>query len=197
MKENQLDQIKAEYLGIKTPKKLEVQGWDNVSVRLKSKSLMSSWSKGFVFLSIALLVISGGLFGLYQISLASIPGNPLYPVKILGEKVIEKTTGNNQVVINHRADEIVNLAQQKESDTQKLETSVIEYKKVVTQTQEKVTSSNNEEEAKTLQENLEKHNEKFHKVIEENPGAEKELEDAINVSEHQNNLQDNEEGHGD
>lgn len=197
MKKTNLDILKREYREIKLPNKLEVEGWNIVSGRLSSRKLGSNWSKGFAFFSVSLVLAFGGLFGLYQLSLASIPGTSLYPVKILGEKVIQKATGNDQVVVDHRAEEIVNLAKQKEGDTQKLETSVIEYKRVVTDAQEKVSTSNDQKQEDTFQKSLEKQNETFHKIVQENPEVEKELKDAIEISEHSNESPDHNESHED
>lgn len=116
--EEYLNVLKKEYERVDVTWHLKMSGWEELGKRIDILSpapKRSLWLNFAVAFALVLLFI-GSLFGTYKVSLAAMPGNMLYPVKILSEKLVEKASGSNQVVIDNRANEIIGLSEKESVD---------------------------------------------------------------------------------
>ncbi len=177
MKEEFLENLRSEYRKTGATLHLRQSGWEDIAKKIEAptpfyKQIFGSFAK----LSIGVFVFLILITTLYGAALASMPGGLLYPVKIFSEKVAKVFTGNNQVAIDHRVDEIVTLSRESEINARELKKVVIEYRMVVEEEQEKV--RNSEEQKQEFQERLESHRVRFDEITSENPGVEKEIEEA-------------------
>lgn len=165
--EKYLEFLKQKYQETEPSFHLKLYGWSQILPKLEAepKSIFVLRYR-FAFLAIVVLILA--------LAQASMPGSPLYPIKILSETLVNKANGNNQASIDNRAAEIVTLAKQREKDSQKLESVVIEYKRAVNETQKRTPE---------FEKRLEEHHSEFNKVVHESPEIEHEIKDAIEASE--------------
>lgn len=179
--EGYLDYLKKEYEKTDATWHLKTSGWEELARRI---GLLETPKQSFLLrnLAIAFAVFLIFLVGTYKIAQAAIPGDPLYPVKILSEKIIQGTTGSNQIVIDNRADEIVGLSRQKQVKTQELEQVVSEYKQNVEETKKQIQDSG--EPNPEFQQKLSHQHSEFDKVVKENPHVEGDIKDAQDSSDH-------------
>ncbi len=170
-----LEVLRQKYEEVEPPIRMKLYGWNEVVAKLEERQRPLFRPRlRFAFLATLVLVLGLTSLGLFKIAQASMPGNPLYPVKRFTETVINKANGNNQVSIDNRAQEIVTLAKQKQRGKQELEGVVIEYKKAVGETKKR---------SREFEKRLEKHHSEFKKVVQETPETEHEIKDAIEASE--------------
>lgn len=86
MKDEQLKEYKKLYLET-SPTTTSEEGWKNLSQLLpKQKANIPTFRYAFIFACILFLI----LFGTVTVSQAAKPGNILYPVKVLSDKVVSK-----------------------------------------------------------------------------------------------------------
>lgn len=123
------------------------------------------------FIALVLIVLSTGV---YKTALAAIPGNPFYPVKTLGETVVNKATGTNQASIDNRASEIVTMARQDGQNQKELESVVSQYIQSV-----QTAPAKNSEYAKRLSEQ----HRQFDQLAKDSPQVANYLKGAIEISE--------------
>lgn len=182
--EEYLKELKTKYQNIETPLHLRESGWEELSGKLEPAPLVNRrlWVMRFAFISGIILVISGAFFGFYQVAAASLPGDLLYPVKKFSENIVQRATGDNQIVIDHRAEEIVNLAREKEVKTQELQQAVQEYKEVVTEARQEIRVKGQEDIQ--FEKRLEEQHREFDRVAKEAPTSAGEIKDAQEVSNH-------------
>ncbi|KKT53987.1 MAG: hypothetical protein UW47_C0012G0012 [Candidatus Woesebacteria bacterium GW2011_GWA1_44_23] len=120
--------------------------------------------------------------------MAALPGEILYPVKLLSEEIIQKTSGSNQVIIDHRASEIIELSEKQKIDDQNLEEVVTEYRANVEQARQnlKVTGKSNED----LQNNLDEHHSEFERIGRDHPEIEDKIKEARDASDREDDETD-------
>src|SRR3989344_5556202 len=106
MIENNLEKLKDEYQHAKTPDYLISNGWLDLSLKL-SYQRRFSWrmifGRSLIFASI-ILVLSGTGIGVSQ---AAKPGDLLFPVKVMSEKVAAKVVDNPDISVVRRADDLI------------------------------------------------------------------------------------------
>lgn len=174
-----LDSLKKEYGKTEATLHLKSSGWEELSRQINPPEITKSYwlrNLGIVF---AVFVIF--LLGTYKIALAALPGDILYPVKLLSENIIQKASGNNQVVIDHRADEIIGLSKEQKVNSQNLERVVTEYRDNVDQAKQnlKVTGK----PSINFQNKLDEQHSEFDRVGHDHPEIENEIKDAKDASD--------------
>lgn len=182
--EEYLENLKTDYEKTSATRHLRMSGWEELRARigLLEPEYKNVWWKKYALAFALIVLFIGGLVGSYKIALASMPGDAFYPVKILSEKVIQNTTGDNQIVIDHRADEIIGLSKKEEIDREELKSVVIEYKTWVEETKKEIETSG--EKNPEFQKKLEDNHRRFDEVSRENPDVQDEIKDAQDVSDH-------------
>lgn len=178
-----LKEAKKDYLGVKPPERVSLYGWlelrDRLDKRLGVKDMLVWFlvRPGLAF-ALALVLLVGGGAGLISAANASLPGDSLYPVKRVYENIASAVTGNHEIKVEGRANEIIILSQKEEESTEKLKEAVIEYEVTVAAVQQEV----NEEERKSLNETLKKHREEFEKIYNESESRD-EIKKAIEAAD--------------
>lgn len=180
--EEYLKNLKTEYLKVEAPLSLRASGWETLSKQIGEQPVVRKmfWFERFVFVTGIVLIVVGGFFGFYSVASAALPGDPLYPLKRLSERVVEKATGDNQIVIDHRAQEIVNLSKEKEVNAQELQQTVAEYKQVVTETKQEIKQTGQTDQH--FEKKLEEQHREFDRVVREAPSVRNEIKDAQEAS---------------
>ncbi len=175
MIEDKLKQLKEEYQKIEIPGYLTSNGWLDLSLRLPGKGEFSwrlIFGRGLIFASI-FLVLSGSVVGVSQ---AARPGELLFPVKVLSEKVAAKVVGDPDISVVRRADDLID---QSKKDSEAADTASEEYKKTLEQgRQDAQESGRTQEFKKTLEEQEEKLNEE-----QDNEHERPEIQKAIEETE--------------
>lgn len=183
--EEYLDNLKKDYEKTEATMHLKMMGWEELTKRielLETHPVKPRWFNFAVTFALLLLFI-GSLFGTYKVASAAMPGDPLYPVKLLSERIIQKASGNNQIVIDHRADEIVGLSKKEEVNTEALQQVVSEYTQSVDQakTDLKITGK----PSINFQQKLDEQHSEFDQISRDHPEMENEIKDARDVSSHE------------
>lgn len=183
MIENYIKDLKSDYEKVQAPLHLKMSGWDDVAKRIGANELQrtSIWLRNFAIGFVILLIFLGGT---YKIADASTPGDFLYPVKLLSEKIIQGTSGSSQIIINHRAQEIISLSKKQSGASQELKQVVTDYKVSVNDEEKQIENMGKTDPQ--FQANLEKQHQEFDKIAHENPEIEKEIQDAQNASNRKN-----------
>lgn len=180
--EDYLNYLKDKYNETKATRHLRLSGWEDLSRRLSPAEVpQRNWFRSFALALVLLVVFLGGAF---QLSQGALPGDFLYPVKILSERIIQKTSGDNEIIVDHRAQEIIGLSQRNQVNKESLERISIEYKEVVDQTKANL-EKGSEMEASFVQK-LKKHHSEFERIRQDNPEIEREIKDAEDASDHGN-----------
>lgn len=111
--DNLFKQLKQQYRETKIPHKLETSGWQDLLSRMEDEEINTPpYAKfpipRFAFILILLLfVFSTGTYGFYQAARKSLPGQPLYPVKETIVNIVSNVSGNRQMIINERAEDLI------------------------------------------------------------------------------------------
>jgi hypothetical protein len=174
-----LESLKKEYEKTDATLHLKLSGWEQLSRQIDPVAGKKHfWLRN---LSIVFAVFAVFLIGTYKIALAALPGDILYPVKLLSEKIIEKTSGSNQIVIDHRAAEIIGLSNKTEVDNKSLEQVVTEYSQSVNQAEETIKTSG--KPSINFQNRLDEQHTEFDRVGSEHPDIQNEIKGAQNASD--------------
>lgn len=178
MKQDLLVKAKKEYLETPLPEYLMYDGWRDVRIKLEP----SGWSlwglifkRGFVFAAVTLLFL-GSVVGAAQ---AAKPGDKLYSVKVLADRVLAQVTGNYEVKVQRRAAEVIETSKSIES-TPAGDQASREYQKALDEAKMKAVRSGTQED---LLETLEKQEEKFKKESDGNGLNKGKLDEAIEQTE--------------
>lgn len=175
MMEDKLRELKAEYQKIGTPGYLISNGWLDLSLKLPEKGKLSwrlFFGRGLVFASIV-LVFGGSVVGISQ---AAKPGDLLFPVKVLSEKVAEKVVDNPDISVVRRADDLID---QSKKDPEGLDKASEEYNKTLEESRQDAQKSGRTQEFKnTLDEQEKKLNE-----AQNNEHQSEEIQKAIDETE--------------
>lgn len=179
--EKYLEKFKEVYLNKRATPRLSMDGWSEISAKIDGMpSQFLFWRKSWAVALLSILLIAGGSFVFYTNVSAALPGDRLYPVKILSEDIILKVTGNNQIKINNRAGEIIDLSDEKSEDTKALQTVSKEYSEEVKKIKSDPEVS--KEKKEDLQKHLEEDNKKFTETVQRNPEVEQDIKSAIESS---------------
>jgi len=178
MSENLLKESKREYLETPLPEYLKYDGWRDLRVKLEPRG-WSLWGmafkRGVVFLAAALFFL-GSLVGVAQ---AAKPGDKLYTVKVLADKIFAQVTGNYEVKVQRRAAEVIETSRSNES-TRAADRANREYQKALDEAKVKAVGSGKRENFKKI---LERQEEKFKKESESNDQTKERLDDVIKQTE--------------
>lgn len=93
-----LKDLKKAYLETQTPNNLKLGGWDELSRKISpgpNKKPKYMYFKSFAFIAVFLLVITGSLFFFIKGVAASMPGDFLYNVKVLSQKITGRQFATN------------------------------------------------------------------------------------------------------
>lgn len=183
--EGYLNYLKKEYEKTEATVHLKTSGWDELAGRIGLLEVpkRTLWFRNFAIAFAVLLIF---LTGTYQIAKAALPGDPLYSVKILSERIVQGTSGSNQIVIDHRAEEIIGLSKRQEVNTEELKQVVAAYKENVDQARE----STDGKLSIGFQERLRRQHLEFDKISHEHPEIEDEIKDAQESSDHSESRSD-------
>jgi len=181
-----LNSLKKEYEKTEATLHLKVSGWGELSRQIfPGGAKRNFWLRN---LGIALAVFVIFLLGTYKIALAALPGDVLYPVKLLSEKIIQKASGSNQIVIDHRASEIIGLSKEQDVNNQNLQKVVTEYAESVDQTKENLEMTG--KPSINFQTKLDEQHSEFEKIGQEHPEIEDEIKSAKEASEREDHESD-------
>lgn len=180
--EEYLEKQRSLYRSIRATPKLSFYGWNEISGKMDGgwKNKFSFLTKGWAMAFLSLVLIVGG-FVFSRSVMAALPGEPLYSVKIFSENIVTATTGDNQVKVDNRAEEIVDLVEKKSEDEDSLKKVSEEYSREVERSRER--SKNSDEERKRLRENLDANHREFDEAVKRFPEAEEDIKDAIEASQ--------------
>ena len=178
-----LKEAKKDYMGVKPPERVSLYGWlelrEKLDKRLGLKDILVwFFVRPALAIALAVVLLVGGGAGLIRAANGSLPGDSLYPVKRTYENIASAVTGNHEIKIEGRANEIIILSQKEEENDQKLKEAVIQYQITVAQVEEKV----NEEERKSLKETLRRQKKEFERIYEKSRSRD-EIKKAIEAAD--------------
>lgn len=178
-----LKEAKKDYMGVKPPERVSLYGWlelrDKLDKRLGVKEMLVwFFVRPALAVALAVVLLIGGGAGLIRAASGSLPGDSLYPVKRTYENIASAVTGNHEIKVEGRANEIIILSQKEEESSQKLKEAVIEYQVTVAEVEQKV----NEEERKSLKETLKRQKKEFERIYEESQSRD-EIKKAIEAAD--------------
>ncbi|OGM58086.1 hypothetical protein A3E46_00530 [Candidatus Woesebacteria bacterium RIFCSPHIGHO2_12_FULL_46_16] len=176
-------EAKKDYLGVKPPERVSLYGWlelrEKLDKRLGLKDvLVWFFVRPALAIALAVVLLVGGGAGLIRAANGSLPGDSLYPVKRTYENIASAVTGNHEIKVEGRANEIIILSQKEEESTERLKEAVIQYQMTVAQVEEKV----NEEERKSLKETLRRQKREFERIYEKSRSRD-EIKKAIEAAD--------------
>ncbi len=154
MIEDKIKLLKDEYQSIEAPGYLVSHGWLDLSLKLGDHHGFS-WRlifvRGLMFASVV-LVLSGAVVGVSQ---AAKPGDLLFSVRAMSEKVAAKVVGNPDIIVVRRADDLID---QSKKDPQALDRASEEYTKALEQSKQDAQKSGN---TQNFKQTLDKQEQKF------------------------------------
>lgn len=175
MIEEHLEKLKKEYIKTETTSYLENYGWTNLRSRLDESPAPTpvfkpTLAKGIAFA--VLLIIAG--FGFLGFTQKSKPGQALYPVKILSDKVYSQVTGDYEASINKRAQEVI---EQSAKPNGGFEEATKQYQKAIEDARDKREKSD-EQKKEEFRRTLEEQEKKFRETLKQNPSHQSQLEEV-------------------
>lgn len=176
-------QARKDYLSVTPPERVRLYGWLELQDKLNKKFSVREAFVWFmvrpaVAATLAVLVLLVGTASIFVSAKGSLPGETLYPVKRLYEDVASAVSGNEQIKIEGRAQEIIVLSQKEEEDTQKIKEAVVEYEMTVAKVEKKVEEGQTEE----FKEQLEKNRKEFEQIYSKSKSKE-EIKRAIEATQ--------------
>ncbi len=171
--EKYLAKLKREYMGLTPDSDFVDKSFERLELPVQKKSPFSFFVKKPAFsLAFTLLFIFIGLFSLIQVAQASLPGEPLYPVKKLYENLAFTKPQGKKEKTERRANEIIDIVNKKKGK-KVLKETIDDYKKTIDEAKEKLSTG------KDLEEVLSEQEKRFEQAIEENPESKEMLDEAI------------------
>lgn len=174
MSEDLLKRAKKEYLETPIPDYLKYDGWRDVRIRLESRG-WGLWAlvfkRGLIFAVFALLVL-GSVVGVAQ---AAKPGDKLYTVKVLADKVFARVSGNYEVKIQRRAADVIEVSKNNESTRAAIQAND-EYQKALDEARVKTVDPGKREDLKKI---LQKEEDRFKKEADGDSKKQEKLNDVI------------------
>lgn len=153
------------YQNTHPPAKMESNGWQDLLTRIEEDEILRAAPRfpfpRYAFLFLAFLFVFSPLtYGFYRAARKSLPGTPLYPVRTTVESLVSEVSGNRQIIINERANDLVEST--KSASPKNLDKSLEEYHKSlekIKQEKERV-----EEEKQKMEDALKLQEETFRKL---------------------------------
>lgn len=177
MSKDLLEQAKNEYLETPVPEYIKHNGWPDLRVKLGNRGY--DWMG--LILGRALAFAAFGLFltGAVVVSAQTAkPGNGLYTVKVLADKVYARATGNYEMAIQRRADEVINSAGSPSQGG--IESAKKEYQNVLEEARKNVKDSESQDD---FEKTLDDQEEKFKQELEKGSENEEHLNEVIRETE--------------
>lgn len=177
--EDYLKKIKREYLSVEPSQEFENFGWDNLEL---SSQNIAMWpfrnyiSRAVLVAGVIIVFLASAMFGLIQLAQASLPGEPLYPLKRLYENIIFNKPEQKKEQAAERVDEIIEAVNRKK-DKKTIERSIDEYKKTIEEAKKGVSGHDRDD----LRKSVEEQEERIKKEIKGNAELKKEIEKATNT----------------
>lgn len=173
-----LEQLKRTYRTQTLSKETVEQLWQDLSQRLPDRQYHPYYHvMRFAFLTFFITFLTlGSVVGLAQ---AAKPNTPLYPVKVLADRIVAKATKTYHVTIKKRANEVVDSAQSKSVND--LQQSTKAYRETLgdVKTDEKTPDSSKKE----LKNTLEQAKEDLEHITPANPASQNLIEQSIKETE--------------
>ena len=171
MIEDQLEKLRKEYLKIKAPDYLVQNGWVDLQTRLSAQESPNRRffpKPALIFASVILLFFAGSLTA----AQAAKPGDVLYPVKLLSDDLQAKITGKEEIKLEKRAQEFIDLSN---SSSEHLEEAARQYQKTLDESKNQAEKSGRQQE---FRQSLEEQEEKLRQAQDNNPSSQ-DLDEAI------------------
>jgi ElaB/YqjD/DUF883 family membrane-anchored ribosome-binding protein len=177
MKKDLLERAKGEYLETPVSEYLKYNGWQDLRVKLADRD--RAWKflilgRGLAFAAIVIFLTGVTVV----VAQAAKPGDGLYNVKVLADRVYAKVTGNYEIAIQRRADDVINSTGNRSRGD--AESAKEEYKSVLNEAKKELENSGDKEEIKK---SLEEQVNRFKKEIGKNSGDEEQLDEIIKETE--------------
>ncbi len=163
MNNEKLENLRKDYLNTDIPQYLKLHGWDDLSQKLfdqEEKKLFTFPVISIGFAVIALMVFSSTIVFASQ---PSKPGDNLYQVKLLSDKIYTQITGDYESTIDKRAEEVIKL---KDESGDKFDEATKEYKKTLDAAKENSINSQ-ENEKEQLRQKLKEQEKRFQEISNE------------------------------
>lgn len=181
---DQLRQIRKDYLKIKPPSDLEKYGWLALRKEIEGQekhklAFFPVLARNAVFTILTIILLIGGSIGLVRASQNALPGDTLYPIKRLSDNFVIAISGNKQIRVEKRFQDVVGVAEKK-SNPVLLKNTVKEYQKAVSQTQQETEKPREKEK---LQDKLKEEEQQLKDVSKRVPSSKDILDKAIEHSE--------------
>lgn len=205
--EKSLQKVKRDYLSITPPFEMSKNGWVDLQERLGDKKKKKSWfilmprlTGKLAFIILILLFLGIISTSVIKAAMNSLPGGTLHPVKRLSEDVFSSVTGNQQIKVDSRAQEIIELTKEQNDNSETLKKAVDDYKETVSRVKKKMGKSNTEK--KEFRSRLKEHEKEFEQAVESTSSTKEVLGRAVeaardgqddNDTEDQNQDTDNEQ----
>lgn len=161
---------------------LDEFGWDELRKRIggeKSRIPLGYYGR---FLTLSGIIIFVIIFsGFIKAAWASFPGQPLYPVKRLGEQIVMTVTNKKDIQIEERADEIIDISKQSRENEKQMDQAIKEYQESVAKVKKEAEKSEDRKDA--IIKKIEEQEEKVKEIIEENENRNKEIKKNIDNME--------------
>lgn len=165
-----MNKLKKIYRDIKLPDKQVEKSWQDLRKRIDVSSGIPYFKFGSVFLSLLFIFLSA----IVVFAQTTTPGTTLYPVKILSDQIVAKVSGEPQIPIERRAQDLIEVSKKQPA---KVEDASKQYTKALDNVQ-KETEQNNIKRDK-VEDSLDKQEYLFKKAIDENPRSARELKKAL------------------
>lgn len=176
MIEDYLEKLRKEYIGITSSAYLMQHGWADLRPQLEAKrtlALPSLFGKSLAFASITLLLFAS----IVSAAQAAKPGNVLYPVKLLSDKVVANITQKPEITVVKRGQEIIDLSQ---SSNDQLDEANKQYQKALDESADQANGLGRQEQ---WQRTLDAQRQKFQNALENSPQSANGLQKAIEQTE--------------
>lgn len=179
MNKKQLDELKKVYLSIHPQERVD-ESWKVLSPLLPEQERPTTrrsyrYTYFFTGMLAVVLVVSLSVAGIAQ---AAQPGDALYPVKVLSDKVVSTVLGKPQIQVQRRANDVINSSNKAPEN---LEKATNEYQKALNDAKQE---ANEQDTKKTeLKNTLQQQTEKLKEVHTDNPKAQGLINQAVNATE--------------
>ena len=178
MNNYKFEQLKKTYHTQTLSKETVEQLWQDLSQRLPDKQYHPyHHHMRFALLTFCIIFLTlGGVVGMAQ---AAKPNTPLYPVKVLADRIVAKATRTYHITIEKRATEVIDSAQNK--SVKDLQQSTKAYTETLSdvKTDEKTSDTSKKE----LRETLENAKEDLEHITPANPQSQNLIEHSIKETE--------------
>lgn len=163
-----MNDLKKTYLNIKLRDKEIEDSWNDLKSKIDYTPKIPYFRYKAAFLTLMIIFLTG-LVGLVQ---AAGPATPLFPAKVLSDKITGQVLNKPEIPVERRAHDLI-----KATDPKKIEQASQEYNKALDDVEKEV--KKDEDKQKRLSNSLEKQEELFKKEIKKNSKAKEKLKEVL------------------